>query len=99
MVEGTRCRLAARYEDLCELDGASGILGCLHRAGKHNVVVDDFSLDVGVFNEAGQIAIETGDIALDGQVNGSDLFAFRTEDKDVGVADLLAENVDAAGCP
>ena len=43
-----------------------------------------------------QIVLEAGDVALDGEIEADDLLAVRAEDEDVGLADALAEQIDAA---
>ena len=42
-----------------------------------------------------EVFLEAGDVALDGEIEADDLLAVRAEDEDVGLADRLAEQVDA----
>src|SRR5690606_14757806 len=49
------------------------------------------------WNEPLQVLLQAGNVALDVEIETDDLFAIRTEHEDVGLADRLAEQVDAPG--
>ena len=89
-------RFAAAHEDRRQVGRALGIERRFHRSGQHDVVVEQFDGDVGVRDEAPEIVLEAGNVALDGEIEADDLLAVRAEDEDVGFADALAEQIDAA---
>ena len=43
-----------------------------------------------------QVVLEAGNVALDSEIEADDLLAVGAEDEDVGFADALAEQIDAA---
>ena len=75
------------------------IAGIAHRAGQDDVVVDRFGADAGARNEAADRAFEDADVAFDLHFQRQDLLAVGVEEEDVGLADLLADDIGASGRP
>src|SRR5690606_8808489 len=90
-------RLAAGHEGVGEIDRPLGIQGRFDGSRQHDVVVDQFDADIRAWNEPLQVLLQAGNVALDVEIETDDLFAIRAEYEDVGLADRLAEQVDAPG--
>ena len=91
-----RRRFAAPHQHVGDLRRAGRVERRIDGAGQHDVVVDQLDLDVRRRDEALDVFLDAGGIALDGEVEADDLLAARAEDEDVGLADRLAEEIDAA---
>ena len=94
----TSGRFAARHEDRSQVGRALGVERRLHGSGEHDVVVEQFDGDVGARNEPLQIIFQTGNVALDDEIETDDLLAVRTKDEDIRLAHALAEQIDAPRC-
>jgi hypothetical protein len=90
-----RRRFTTLDEGLGELFDARRIKRCADGAGQHDVVRDDFDVDIGIGQEPPQIGLEVGNVALDLQVEADDFLAVRTKHEDVGLADHFSEQIDA----
>ena len=91
-----RRRFTASHQHIGDLCGAAGVERRVHRSGQDDVVVDQFNFDIGRRNEALDVFLDAGGIALDREVEADDLLSIRPEDEDVGFANRFAEKIDAA---
>ncbi len=93
---GAGRRFTAPEECLGKLFGARRILRRANCAGHDDVVGNDLDIDVGVRDEALDIGLQSGNVAFDLEVEAHDLLPIGAEDEDIGLADRLAEEIDAA---
>lgn len=83
-----------RREPGSKVEGTVGVDRRADMTGEDQRIVQDLSLDVGARQQLAQHCIEWTGVLLDPNLEDEDLLAVGIEEKGVGAADLLADQVD-----